>query len=109
MALPFFGIAPTNNAEEAEVEYFYEDLQDLLELTPKKDVLFITGDWNAKVGRRDTWSNRQIWPWSTKLNRAKANRVLPSEYIGHSKHPLPTTQEKTLHMDITRWPISKSG
>ena len=41
--------APTNNAEEAEVEYFYEDLQDLLELTPKQDVLFITGDWNAKV------------------------------------------------------------
>ena len=44
--------APTSNAEEAEVEWFYEDLQDLLELTPKKkkDVLFITGDWNAKVG-----------------------------------------------------------
>ena len=42
--------APTNNAEEAEVERFYEDLQDLLELTPKKDVLFIIGDWNAKVG-----------------------------------------------------------
>ena len=41
---------PTNNAEEAEVERFYEDLQDLLELTPKKDVLFIIGDWNAKVG-----------------------------------------------------------
>ena len=41
--------APTNNAEEAEVEWFYEDLQDLLELTPKKDVLFIIGDWNAKV------------------------------------------------------------
>ena len=40
---------PTNNAEEAEVEQFYEDLQDLLELTPKKDVLFIIGDWNAKV------------------------------------------------------------
>ena len=40
--------APTNNAEEAEVEWFYEDLQDLLELTPKKDVLFITGDWNVK-------------------------------------------------------------
>ena len=43
--------APTSNAEEAEVEWFYEDLQDLLELTPKKDVLFIIGDWNAKVGR----------------------------------------------------------
>ena len=42
--------APTYNAEEAEVEWFYEDLQDLLELTPKKDVLYIIGDWNAKVG-----------------------------------------------------------
>ena len=41
---------PTSNAEEAEVEWFYEDLQDLLELTPKKSVLFIIGDWNAKVG-----------------------------------------------------------
>ena len=55
--------APTSNAEEAEVERFYEDLQDLLELTPKIDVLFIIGDWNAKVGR-NTWSNRQIWPWN---------------------------------------------
>ena len=45
---------PTSNAEEAEVERFYEDLQDLLELTPKKDVLFIIGDWNAKVGRQET-------------------------------------------------------
>ena len=64
--------APTSNAEEAEVERFYEDLQDLSELTPKKDILFI----NAKVGSqeilecksrksRNTWSNRQIWPWST--------------------------------------------
>ena len=42
--------APTSNAEEVEIEQFYEDLQDLLELTPKKDVLFIIGDWNAKVG-----------------------------------------------------------
>ena len=45
--------APTNNAEEDEVERFYEDLQDLLELTPKKDVLFIIGDWNAKVGSQE--------------------------------------------------------
>ena len=45
---------PTSNAEETEVERFYEDLQDLLELTPKKDVLFITGDWNAKVGSQET-------------------------------------------------------
>ena len=45
--------APTSNAEEAEVEWFYEDLQDLLELIPKKDVLFIIGDWNAKVGSQE--------------------------------------------------------
>ena len=45
--------APTSNAEEAEVEWFYEDLQDLLELTPKKDVLFIIRDWNAKVGSEE--------------------------------------------------------
>ena len=45
---------PTNNAEEAEVEQFYEDLQDLLELTPKRDVLFIIGDWSAKVGSQET-------------------------------------------------------
>ena len=46
--------APTSNAEEAEVEQFYEDLQDLLELTPKRDVLFIIGDWNEKVGSQET-------------------------------------------------------
>ena len=56
---------------------------------------------------RDTWSNRQIWPWSTKWSRSKANRVFP-EHTGYSKHPLPTTQEKTLHMDITRWASQKS-
>ena len=54
--------APTSNAEEAEVKRFYEDLQDLLELTTKKDVLFIIGDWNAKVGSQgNTWGNKQIW------------------------------------------------
>ena len=46
--------APTSNAEEAEVEQLYEDLQDFLEITPKKDVLFITGDWNTKVGSQET-------------------------------------------------------
>ena len=46
--------APTSNAEEAEVEWFYEDLQDLLELTAKKDVFFIIGDWNAKLGSQET-------------------------------------------------------
>ena len=68
--------APTSNAEEAEVEWFYEDLQDLLELTPKNDILFIIGDWNAKVGsHRRSRSNRRIWPWSTEWGKAKADRV----------------------------------
>ena len=59
--------ALTSNAEEAEVVWFYEDLQDLLELTPKKDALFIIGDWNAKVGSQETpgVTVRQIWPWNT--------------------------------------------
>ena len=58
---------------------------------------------------RDTWSNRQIWPWSTKWSRAKANRLLSRECTGHSKHPEATTQEKILHMDITGWSIPKSA
>ena len=53
-------------------------------------------------------SNRQIWPWSMEWSRAKTNRVLPRECTGHSKHPLPITQEMTLHRDITRWSILKS-
>ena len=57
---------------------------------------------------RNTWNNRQIWPWNMEWSRAKANRVLPRECTGHSKHPLATTQEKTLHMDINRWSILKS-
>ena len=57
---------------------------------------------------RVTWSNRQIWPWSTEWIRAKANRVLPRECTGHSKHPLLTIQEKTLHMDITKKAVLKS-
>ena len=59
--------APTSNTEEDDVEWFYEDLQDLQELTPKKDVLFITRDWNAKVESQEIPGvNRQIWLWSTK-------------------------------------------
>ena len=95
--------APTSNAEEAEVEWFYEDLQDLLELIPRKRCPFHYRGLECKSRKsRNTWRNRQIWPWSTEWSRAKANRVLPRERTGHSKHPLPTTQEKTLHMDITR-------
>ena len=96
--------APTSNGEEAEVEPVYEELQDLLELAPKKVVLFIIGDWNAKVGRQET-------PEVTgKFCLGVQNEAghLQREHTGHSKHPLPTTQEGTLHMDITRWSTLKS-
>ena len=100
--------APTSNAEEAEVEWFYEDLQDLLELTPKKDVLYRGLECKSRKSR-DTWRNRQIGPLSTEWSRAKTNRILPRECTGQSKRALLTTQEKTLHMDITRWSIQKSN
>ena len=101
--------APTSIAEEAEVEWFYKDLQDLLELTPQKRCPFHYRGLECKSRKsRNTWSNRQIWPWNMKWRRAKANRVLLKERTGHSEHPLPTTQEKTLHMDITRWSTLKS-
>ena len=76
--------------------------------TPKKSPFHYRGLECKSRKSRDTWSNRQIWPWRTKWSRSKANRVLSRECTGHSKHPLPTTQEKTLHMDITRWSILKS-
>ena len=99
---------PISNAEEAEVEQFYEDLQDLLKLTPKKNHPFHYRGLECKSRKsRNSWSNRQIWPWNEEWSRAKANRVLPRECTGHSKHPL-LTQEKTLHMDITRWSTPKS-
>ena len=99
----------TSNAEETEVEWFYEDLQDLLELTPKKRGPFHYRGLECKSRTsRNTWSNRQVWPWNTEWSRAKANRLLPRERTSHSKHPLPTTQEKTLHMDIARWLTPKS-
>ena len=63
---------PTTNAKEAEVEWFYEDLQDLLELTAKKDVLFIIEDWNAKVGSQEIHGvNRQVWPLDYKMKQGK--------------------------------------
>ena len=59
--------APTTNAEEPEAEWFYDDLQDLLELTPKKKMSFSSqGIGMQSRNLRDTWSNRQVWPWSTK-------------------------------------------
>ena len=98
--------APTSNADEAESSY--EDLQDLLEQIPKIDVLFIKGDWNAKVGSQEIPGVMGKFGLGVQNEGQKLTRVLPRERTGHSKHPLPTTQEKTLHMDITRWPTPKS-
>ena len=80
-----------------------------MKLTPKKDVLFIIGDWNAKVGSQETPGVTGKFGLGVQNEAGqKANRVLPSEHTGHSKHPLPTTQEKTIHMDITKWSTPKS-
>ena len=88
-------------AEEAEVERFYEDLQDLLELTPKKDVLFITGDWNGKVESQEIPGVTGKFGLGVQNEARQRLIVLPRECTGHSKYPLPITQQKTLHMDIT--------
>ena len=102
--------ALTSNAEEAEVERFYEDLQDLLELTPQKDVLFIIGNLNAKVGTQETFGTTGNFSLGVQNEAGKrlTEFCQEKEHTGHSKHPLPTTQEKTVHMDITRWSILKS-
>ena len=74
------------------IEWFYEDLQDLLELIPKEWYPFHYRGVECKSRKsRNIWSNRQIWPWSTEWRRAKANSIFPRECTGHSKHPLPTT------------------
>ena len=97
--------APTNSAEEAEVELFYEDLQDL---HPKKMSFFIIGDWNEKVGSQETPGITGKFGLGAQNEAGQRLTVLPKEHTGHSKHPLPTTQEKTLHMEITRWSKLKS-
>ena len=101
--------APTSNTEEAEVEWFYEDLQDLLELTPKKDVLFIIGDWNAKVGSQETPVG--TGKFGLGIQNEAGQRLIKfcqENALVIANTILPTTQEKTLHMDITRWSILKS-
>ena len=79
-----------------------EDLQDLLELTPRKDVLFIIGDWNAKVGSQEIPGVTGKFGRGVQNEAGQSLTVLSREHASHSKHPHSTTQEKTLHMDITR-------
>ena len=83
---------PTSNAEEVEVEWFYEDPQDLLELTPPKDVPFIIRDWNAKVGSQETPGVTGKFGLGV---QKEAGQRLIEFYTGHRKNPLPTTQDST--------------
>ena len=84
--------ASTSNAEEADTERFYEDLQDLLELTPKKDVLFIIGDRNAKVGSQETSGvTGKFGLGSQNESGQRLTEFFPREHTNHSKPPLPTT------------------
>ena len=99
--------APTSNVEEAEVEWFYEDLQDLLELTPKKEVLFIIGDWNVKVGSQETpgvTGKFGLGVWNEAGQRLiefwQENALVTANILFQ--------QHKTLHMGITRYSTPKS-
>ena len=99
--------APTYcNAEEAEVEWFYEDLQDLLELTTKKDVLFITGDWNAKVGSQETPGVTGKFGLGVRNEAGQRLREFCQENALVIANTL-FQQHKSLHMDITRWSMLK--
>ena len=96
-----------SNAEEAEVESFYEDLQDLLEITPKKDVLFLLGDWNAKVGSQEIPGI--TGKFGLGVQNEAGQRLI--EFYQENRLVIAKTlfqQHKTLHMDITRWSIPKS-
>ena len=95
--------APNSNAEDVKLTVLWRPTRPSRTNTQKRCPFHFKGLECKTRKSRDTWINTQIWPWSTKWSRANANWVLPREHTGHSKHPLPTTQQKTLQMDITRW------
>ena len=100
--------APTSNAEETEVEWFYEDLQDLLELTPPKNVLFIIGVWNAKEGSQETPEATDKFGFGM-WNEAGKRLI---EFCQENALVIANTHfqqhKRRLHMDITRWSTPKS-
>ena len=100
--------APAHNAEEAEVEWFYEDLQDLLELTPQKDVLFIIRDWNAKVRGQETPG--VTGKFGLGMWKEPGQRLIEfcQENVLVIANTLFQQHKKTPHMDITRWSTPKS-
>ena len=100
--------APTSNTEEAEVEQFYEDLQDVLEITPPKDVLFIIGDWNAKVGSQKTPGIICKFGLGVQNEAGQRLTELCQENTLVTANTLFQQHKRGLHMDITRWSIPKS-
>ena len=101
--------APTSNAEEAEVEWFYKDRQDFLELTPPKDVFFIIGDRNAKVGSQETPG--VTGKFGLGMRKEAGQRLI--EFCQENALVITNTlfqqHKRRLHMDITRWSTPKSG
>ena len=109
-SLPFVPPKKPQNTTYGNTENIYVHIcaRPFRTNTPKKCPFHYKGLECKSRKSRNTWNNRQIWPWNMEWSRAKINRVLPRKCTGHSKHPLPTTQEKTLHMDIIRWSALKS-
>ena len=100
--------APTSNAEEAEVGWVYEDLQDLPELTYPKYVIFILEDWNAKIGGQEIPGITVKFGLGVQNDEGQRLTEFCQENTVVIKHPLPKTQENSLHMGITRWSILKT-
>ena len=101
--------APTTDAEEAEIDQFYEDLQHLLELTPKKDILVIIGDWNDKVGSQEIKGTTGKFDLGVQNEAGQGLIAFCQENkLVITNTLFPTKQEATLQMDITRWAIQKS-
>ena len=100
--------AQTSNAEEAEVEQFYDDLKDLLELTPKKDVLFIIGDWNAEVGSQETPGVTGKFGLGVRNEAGQRLIEFCQKNALIIQNTLFQQHKRRLHMDITRWSTLKS-
>ena len=100
--------APNTNVEEAEVEQFYEDLQDFLELKPKKDVLFIKGEWNAKVGSQEITAVTGKFGLGVHNEAGQRLTEFCQENVLVIANTLFQQYRDNLHMDITRWSIPKS-
>ena len=99
---------PTSDAEETEVERFYEDLQDLLELTPKKDVLFIIEEWNAKIGSQETPGVTGKFGLGIRNEAGQRLIEFCQENALIVANTLFQQHKRTLHMHITRWSTPKS-